>query len=106
VVIPEPTADGHVTVSETGNRVAFDASAGIPAMSFEEDDTVVLHDKHSEFDGETGTVTQVVETMFGEPNFTVSFDDGQEPGVPEDNLELVEDEQGDEDEEAADADDE
>lgn len=59
-------------------------------MSFEEDDSVVLHDKHSEFDGETGTVTQVVETMFGEPNYTVSFDDGQEAGVPEDSLELAE----------------
>ena len=58
-------------------------------MSFEEDDAVVLQDKHSEFDGETGTVTQVVETMFGEPNYTVSFDDGQEAGVPEDNLEAA-----------------
>jgi hypothetical protein len=62
-------------------------------MSFEEDDTVVLHDKHSEFDGETGTITQVVETMFGEPNYTVSFEDGQEAGVPEDSLELVEDDE-------------
>jgi hypothetical protein len=58
-------------------------------MSFEEDDTVVLHDKHSEFDGETGTVTQVMDTMFGEPNYTVSFDDGQEAGVPADNLEAA-----------------
>jgi len=58
-------------------------------MSFEEDDEVVLDDKHSEFDGETGTVTQVVETMFGEPNYTVSFDDGQEAGVPEDDLEAA-----------------
>ena len=58
-------------------------------MSFEEDDEVVLHDKHSEFDGETGTVTQVVDTMFGEPNYTVSFDDGQEAGVPADNLEAT-----------------
>lgn len=59
-------------------------------MSFEEDDVVVLHDKHSEFDGDVGTVTQVVETMFGEPNYTISFDEGQEAGVPEDNLELAE----------------
>ncbi|MFC3476627.1 DUF1918 domain-containing protein [Halobacterium litoreum] len=66
-------------------------------MSFEEDDEVVLHDKHSEFDGETGTVTQVVETMFGEPNYTVSFEDGQEAGVPADNLEAAE---GDADDEA------
>ena len=60
-------------------------------MSFEEDDEVVFHDKHSEFDGETGKVTQVVETMFGEPNYTVSFEDGQEAGVPADNLEAAED---------------
>jgi len=68
-------------------------------MSFEEDDEVVLHDKHSEFDGETGTVTQVVETMFGEPNYTVSFEDGQEAGVPSDNLEAAEGDADDADEE-------
>ena len=77
-------------------------------MSFEEDDTVLLHDKHSEFDDETGTVTQVVETMFGEPNYTVSFDEGQEQGVPEDSLELTEatedEAAADEDEAAADED--
>ncbi|MFB6157391.1 MAG: DUF1918 domain-containing protein, partial [Haloferacaceae archaeon] len=28
-------------------------------MSFEDGDRVVLHDKHSEHDGEVGTVTQV-----------------------------------------------
>jgi hypothetical protein len=58
-------------------------------MSFEKDDTVVLHDKHSEFDGEVGTVTQVMETMFGDATYTVSFDDGQETGVPEDQLEAA-----------------
>ncbi|WP_336038179.1 DUF1918 domain-containing protein [Halobacterium yunchengense] len=68
-------------------------------MSFEEDDEVVLHDKHSEFDGETGTVTQVVETMFGEPNYTVSFEDGQEAGVPEDSLELADGDEDDADDE-------
>ncbi|GGL53841.1 DUF1918 domain-containing protein [Halocalculus aciditolerans] len=56
-------------------------------MSFEEGDHVVLHDEHSEYDGETGKITQKVETMFGDANYTVSFDDGQEAGVPEDNLE-------------------
>jgi len=55
-------------------------------MDFEEDDTVVLHDKHSEFDGQTGTVTQVVETMFGDATYTISFDDGQEVGVAADQL--------------------
>jgi hypothetical protein len=56
-------------------------------MSFEKDDAVVLHDKHSEHDGETGTVTQVMETMFGDATYTISFEDGQETGVPEDALE-------------------
>lgn len=56
-------------------------------MSFEKDDKVVLNDKHSEFDGETGTVTQVMESMFGEATYTVSFDDGQEQGVSDDMLE-------------------
>ncbi|GAB3417352.1 hypothetical protein GCM10027435_16050 [Haloparvum alkalitolerans] len=68
-------------------------------MSFEKEDEVVLHDKHSEFDGEAGTVTQVVESMFGEATYTVSFEDGQEVGVPADDLEEVE---GDADEEDAD----
>jgi hypothetical protein len=55
-------------------------------MSFEEDDRVVLSDDHSEFDGEVGTVTQVMETMFGDATYTVSFDEGQETGVPADAL--------------------
>lgn len=59
-------------------------------MAFEEDDIVVLHDKHSDYDGEEGTITQVVETMFGDANYTVSFEDGQEQGIPEDSLEAVE----------------
>ncbi|WP_424018526.1 DUF1918 domain-containing protein [Halorientalis pallida] len=58
-------------------------------MSFEEDDTVILHDEHSEHDGEEGVITQVMETMFGDANYTVSFDDGQEAGISEDALELV-----------------
>jgi hypothetical protein len=59
-------------------------------MAFEEDDRVVLHDQHSDYDGEEGTVTQVMETMFGDATYTVSFEDGKEQGVPEDNLEAVE----------------
>ncbi|MEF8783671.1 MAG: DUF1918 domain-containing protein [Haloarculaceae archaeon] len=59
-------------------------------MTFEEEDSVILHDEHSEYDGEEGTVTRVVETMFGDANYTVSFEDGQEQGVPEDNLEPAE----------------
>ncbi|QRV15107.1 DUF1918 domain-containing protein [Haloterrigena salifodinae] len=67
-------------------------------MSFEEDDRVVLNDEHSEFDGETGTVTQTMESMFGDVTYTVSFEDGQETGVPENDLEAA-DEDEDEDEE-------
>lgn len=59
-------------------------------MSHEEGDVVVLHDQHSEFDGDTGEVTQVVENMFGDATYTVSFDDGKEQGLPEDALEAAE----------------
>jgi hypothetical protein len=74
-------------------------------MSFEKGDTVVLHEKHSEYDGEEGEVTQTAETMFGDVNYTVSFEDGQEAGVPEDSLELVAEagDDGDDDDEEADA---
>ncbi|ODR81316.1 DUF1918 domain-containing protein [Haladaptatus sp. W1] len=51
-------------------------------MSFEEDDAVILHDQHSEYDGEEGTVTQVMENMFGDATYTISFEDGQETGIP------------------------
>ncbi|WP_096391404.1 DUF1918 domain-containing protein [Halopenitus persicus] len=67
-------------------------------MSFEKDDAVVLSDKHSEYDGEVGTITQKMDTMFGDATYTVSFEDGQETGVPAEALEAA-------DEEAADADD-
>ena len=60
-------------------------------ISFEKDDAVVLHDKHSEFDGQVGTVTQVMETMFGDATYTVSFEDGQETGIPDDQLEAADD---------------
>ncbi|MFT4890689.1 MAG: hypothetical protein ACI9YT_001607 [Halobacteriales archaeon] len=65
-------------------------------MSFEEDDRVILHDEHSEFDGETGTITQVMETMFGDETYTISFEEGQETGVPEDQLEAAPEEELDE----------
>lgn len=58
-------------------------------MSFEEGDLVVLRDQHSEHDGEVGEITQVVETMFGDETFTVSFEDGQETGVASDMLEAA-----------------
>jgi hypothetical protein len=61
-------------------------------MSFQKDDRVVLHDEHSEFDGQVGTVEQVSETMFGDETYVVSFEEGQEAGLPEDNLEAADDE--------------
>ncbi|MBZ6496551.1 DUF1918 domain-containing protein [Natrinema longum] len=68
-------------------------------MSFEEDDKVVLHDEHSEFDGQIGTVSQTMESMFGDVTYTISFEDGQEAGVPEDALEAADDADVDADEE-------
>lgn len=65
-------------------------------MSFEKGDTVVLKDKHSEYDGEVGEITQVSETMFGGENYTVSFEEGQEAGLPEDSLEAADEADGDE----------
>jgi len=59
-------------------------------MTYEEDDRVILHDEHSDHDGEAGTITQVMETMFGDATYTVSFEDGQETGVPADALETAE----------------
>lgn len=68
----------------------FTLAGRIAGMSFEEDDEVVLDDKHSEFDGEQGKITQKMETMFGDATYTVSFEDGQETGIPEDSLEAAE----------------
>ena len=68
-------------------------------MSFEKGDVVVLQDEHSEFDGEEGEITQVMETMFGDPNYTIVFEEGQEAGIPQDQLELVEEADDDEDDE-------
>lgn len=56
-------------------------------MTYDEGDQVVLQDEHSDFHGETGQITQVMETMFGDATYTVSFDDGQETGIAEDLLE-------------------
>lgn len=64
-------------------------------MSFEKGDAVVLRDKHSEFDGEIGEVSQVSETMFGDSTYIVKFDEGQEAGIPGAALEEPPDEGGD-----------
>jgi len=69
-------------------------------MSFEKGDHVVLHDKHSEFDGEVGEVSQVSETMFGDRTYIVKFDEGQEAGIPEDSLEAAPEETVETDDEA------
>lgn len=61
-------------------------------MSFEEGDRVVLDDEHSEFDGETGTVETVSETMFGDENYVISFEDGQEAGIAADALQPADEE--------------
>lgn len=60
-------------------------------MSYEEGDEVVLSDEHSEFDGNAGTITQKMETMFGDATYTVNFEDGQEVGVAADQLDAAED---------------
>ncbi|MFB6169592.1 MAG: DUF1918 domain-containing protein [Haloarculaceae archaeon] len=60
-------------------------------MSFEKGDRVVLHDEHSEYDGEVGEITQVSETMFGDATYIISFDGGQEAGISEDALEAAPD---------------
>lgn len=61
-------------------------------MSFEKGDAVVLNDKHSDYDGDVGEVTQVSETMFGDETYSVSFEEGKEHGVPADSLEAADDE--------------
>ncbi|WP_255195878.1 DUF1918 domain-containing protein [Halorarius litoreus] len=68
-------------------------------MSFEEGDKVVLHDEHSDFDGEVGTVETVSETMFGDENYVISFEGGQEAGISEDALEAAPDDADEDDEE-------
>ena len=65
-------------------------------MSFEKGDRVVLNDKHSEHDGEVGEITQVAETMFGDENYTISFEEGKEHGIPADSLESAESDESDE----------
>lgn len=70
-------------------------------MSFEKGDHVVLHDQHSEFDGEVGEISQVSETMFGDRTYIVKFDEGQEAGIPEDSLEEAEEQAEEQAEEEA-----
>lgn len=62
-------------------------------MAFEKGDTVVFNDKHSEYDGEVGEVTQVSETMFGDNTYIVQFEEGQEAGIPEDSLDAADEDE-------------
>lgn len=62
-------------------------------MAFEKGDTVVFNDKHSEYDGEVGEVTQVSETMFGDNTYIVQFEEGQEAGIPEDALDAADEDE-------------
>ena len=72
-------------------------------MSYEDGDRVVLHDEHSEYDGSVGTVSQVMETMFGDATYSVQFEDGQETGLSADQLEPAPEEEAPADEEDAEA---
>jgi hypothetical protein len=69
-------------------------------MSFEEGDKVVLHDEHSDHDGEVGTIETVSETMFGDEQYVISFEEGQEAGISEDALEAAPDEDDEDADEA------
>ena len=62
-------------------------------MAFEKGDSVVLHDEHSEFDGQTGEVTQVSETMFGDATYIIQFEEGQEAGIAEDAIEAADEDE-------------
>ncbi len=71
-------------------------------MAFEKGDKVLFHDKHSDYDGETGEVTQVSETMFGDNTYIVEFEEGQEAGIAEESLEEADEETSEEVDEEAD----
>jgi hypothetical protein len=62
-------------------------------MAFEKGDKVVLHEKHSEYDGEVGEITQVSETMFGDATYIIAFEGGQEAGIAENSLEAADEDE-------------
>jgi hypothetical protein len=95
-VVKKPFEDPHREglISYTAvKRRAFSVSAKSEDMAFEKGDRVVFHDKHSDYDGETGEVTQVSETMFGDNTYIVDFEEGQEAGIAEESLEPAEDDE-------------
>lgn len=55
-------------------------------MEFEEGDRVIIRERFSDHDGETGRITSVLTTMFGDTRYVVEFEDGVETGVPGDKL--------------------
>jgi hypothetical protein len=58
-------------------------------MVLKEGNRVILHDVHSKYDGETGTINGIMETMFGSSNYNIKFENGQENGIGEKSLELI-----------------
>ena len=63
-------------------------------MVLKEGDKVILRDVHSKYDGETGTINGIMETMFGSSNYNIKFDgiDGGfyfKNNVIERNLDIV-----------------
>ena len=77
----EPDRRGAEPSVSTPNQSTFYRRTSRSGMEFEEDDAVILHDKHSEFAGQEGTVTQVVATIFGDATYPLGFDDGQAVGT-------------------------
>ena len=59
-------------------------------MDLEKGDKVMLHDKHSKFDGKVGEITSISTTMFGDCRYSIDFIDEKKHGVPETAIETLE----------------
>lgn len=68
-------------------------------MSYEEDDRVILKDKHHERDGEEGRVVQISETMFGDQSYSIEIEGERIAGLGPDQLEKVEEDEEENEEE-------
>ena len=78
------------------NQRVFAQTSGTWNLDIEKGDAVVLAAEHSEFDGATGQVTPVSDTMFGDATYIIQFDEGQEAGISADQLELAAETESDE----------
>jgi len=58
-------------------------------MVLKDGDKVILRDVHSKYDGETGTINGIMETMFGSSNYNIKLENGKESGIGENSLELI-----------------